>query len=468
MFRIRTVSRLLAAASAVIAVGTAIFVPMTGAVARTDRQLVPGLGAWNPDRTDFVGFYRALVDGTRTKVYCIRPNRAEPTDVSLRTLTRLPHTSRAVTQQLAQTLAAHGDARTLVQAAAVSQALNQEVGNHRAVLRRAQWLPDRVQTLAERYVAEARALHGPFRLAIHLPRSPLPGQSARGMVTLRSAAGPARGTVQLSHTPNVTAPDELTIGRSGRASFRYRTVAGGAVHIAASAPVAPTTLRASSPGADEQLMVGRSAPVTVRATATYAATGPGITYRYACSSECDGRPLVTLRVCAPPNDYRSRITFWLDGRIRRMSFEAASTRRCRSFRTRLADGVSVSATWRYLTPGGWSRRLPASGAFVIDCPEPPPVAVALTVNCTRARVAATLGTQRDGALRRLANRTRHRMVLVVSGAVSGRYVVAPGAVATVHTFRVPCGTGAAISLRGGVQRTNGGYNYGDPVAVAMP
>jgi hypothetical protein len=92
----------------------------------------------------------------------------------------------------------------------------------------------------------------------------------------------------------------------------------------------------------------------------------------------------------------------------------------------------------------------------------------VSFNCIRARVSATLGTERAGTLRRLVNRTRHRMVLVVSGAASGRYVVAPGTRATVHTFRVACGTGASVALRSGVQRANGTYNYSEPVQVTMP
>ena len=468
MTRRRLSSRALAIAGVFLAAGAVFSAPPLAAAASSGPRLVAGLGAWSADRGDFVGFYKAFVDGRWTKVYCVRPNSAEPTDVSLRTLTRLPNTSRAVTRELAETLAAHGNARDALHAEAVSQALNEEIGNRRAVERRAQWLPDRVQVLADRYVAEAHAQHGPVRLAIDLPHSPLPGRSATGTITLNAAAGPVPGTVQLAHTANVTTPDELTIGRSGRARFHYNTVGGGAVHIAATARVAPATLRASSPGADEQVMVGWSAPVTVRATASYEATGPGITYRYACSSECNGNPAVTLRACAPANDYRSRITFWLGDTVRRMTFDAAAARSCRALHTRLADGTSVSATWRYLTPRGWSRPLPASGAFVVDCPAPPPVAIALTVNCIRARVSATLGTERAGTLRRLVNRTQHRMVLVVRGAASGRYVVAPGTRATVHTFPIQCGTGASLTVRSGVQRTSGTYNYSDPVQVTVP
>lgn len=468
MFRIRAVSRLLAVAGAVIAVVVAFVVPAGSASARAAHPLVVGLGVWSPTHDDFVGFYQADVGGRWTKVYCVRPDSAAPAAISLHTLTRLPHTSRAVTAQVAATLTAHGDAKTVLQAAAVSQALNEEIGNRTAIAARAEWLPARVQTIADRYVAEARAQHGPVRLGVELPRSPLPGRSARGTVTLRSADRPVRGVVHLRHTANVTTPDAVRVGRSGRARFRYDTVAGGPVHIAATAEVVPTTVRASSPGPGEQLMLGWSHPVTVRATASYQATGPGISYHYACSSECDGNPLVTLRACAPADDYRSRITFWLADRIRRMTFDAAATRTCQTLRTHVADGVSVSATWRYLTPHGWTRALPADGAFVVDCPPPPPVAVALSFTCSQARLSATLGSVRGGILRRFDNRTTHRMVLVVTGAAEGRYVVTPGTQATVHTFPVTCGEGASVRVRGGVQRSTGGYNYGDPVEVTVP
>ena len=438
-------------------------------VAAATPPLRVGLGVFSPDRTDFVGFYKAQVDGRWRKVYCIRPDAAEPAEISLRTVTRLPNTSRAVTRQLAETLTAHGNPRTVVQAAAVSQALNEEVGNHRAVRRRAQWLPDPVQVLTDKYLAEARALAGPVRLSIDLPHSPLPGRSARGKVTLSTVNGPVRGTVELNHTPNVTTPDEVRTGRFGNARFAYETVAGGPVRIVATARVVPTTVRASSPGSGEQLMVSWSAPVKVRASATYEATGPGITYRYACTSECDGHPVVTLGGCAPANRYESALTFSLGEDVsRRLHFRAATTRECKSIQVALADGTQVSAVWQYRSPRGWTRKVPAAGSFVVDCPAAPPVAVAVSYTCTQARISATLGTQLDGTLRRLANRTTHRMVLVVSGAVRGRYVVAPGTRADVHTFLVPCGDNATVTFRSGVQRTSGAYNYGDPVTVALP
>ena len=469
MIRTRIACRLFAAGAAALAVGIAFLVPSPRAVAQADQQLVPGLGIFSPDRTDFVGFYRALVDGHWTKVYCIRPNSGEPTQISLRTLSHLPHRSRAVTRLLARTLSDHGDAGTVVEAAAVSQALNEELGNHAAVARRAQWLPDPVQPLTDQYVQEARAEAGPFRLAIDLPRSPLPGRSARGTVRLSSGTEPARGTVRLIHTGNVTVPDELSIGRSGRARFRYETVAGGPVHIRAAARVAPDGLRASSPGAGEQLMISWARPARIHAGAGYEATGPGIAYRYACSSECNGHPLVTLRACAPASTYGSIITFRFgDDGSRHIRFAADEHRRCSSIATTLADGTPVTASWRYRMPSGWTRRFPATGAFVVDCPAAPPIAVAVGFNCDRARVSAALGSEQDGTLRRLYNRTSHRMVLVVSGAVSGRYVVRPGTRAAVHTFGVACGTGASVTVRGGVQRTDGSYNYGEPVQVTMP
>lgn len=468
MFKRKLSSRAPAIVSALLAVAAASLSPALPAAARTEPQVVPGLGKWIDNGTDFVGFYNASAGGTWTKVYCVRPGAGEPATITLRTMGTLPGASQAVTRQLAETLAAHGDAQTAVQAAAVSQALNEEIGNHAAVVRRAASLPDRVQAIADRYVAEARATAGPYRLAIDLPRSPLPGQSARGTITLRSAQGPASGTVTLQHTANVTTPDEVHVGRSGAARFTYQTLAGGPVHLDATARVAPTTLRASRPAAGEQLMLTWSAPATVQANATYEASGPGISYHYACTSQCDGHPVVTLTACAPANGYPSRITFWLGDQVRRVTFTAATTRTCRSIQVPLADGVRVSATWRYETPRGWTRPFPAAGAFVVDCPAPPPVAITVDFNCTSAGVAVVLGRERNGMLSPLRNRTRHRMVLAVGGAVSGRYVLAPGQTATVHTFRLPCGSGAAVTIRSGAQRSNGTYNYSGPLVVTMP
>ncbi|MDT4919879.1 MAG: hypothetical protein QOI15_781 [Pseudonocardiales bacterium] len=465
MIRSRIVGSLLALASVATAV---TLLPAASAAPPPELPLAPGLGIRVDGGTDFVGFYVTHIDGTATKVYCIRPDSAEPAGVALRTVSRLPDTSREVTRLLAETLAAHGDAQTPAQAAAVSQALNTEVGNRLAVHRRAALLPARVQRLADRYVAEAHDRLAPYRLAVHLHRSPLPGQSATGNVTLTSASGPARGVVALQHTGNVATPDELHLGANGRARFTYTTTAGGPVHIAAAAAVAPTTLRATRPAAGTQLMVASSPPAEVRANATYQGTAPGIRYRYACTSQCDGSPVVTLTACAPASDARSRITFQLDDRVRRIGFAPASTRACRSIQLALDDGVRVSATWRYLTRRGWTRAYPAAGAFVVDCPAPPPVAVAASYDCTAATVTVVLGRQRGGALRPLRNRTSHRMLLVVSGAAAGRFTLTAGATATAHTFRLACGVGAVLTVRSGVRRTGGGVNYGDPLEIRMP
>lgn len=437
--------------------------------ARTHPAVVPGRGTWIAGHTDFVGFYRAYTGGRWVKVYCVDPQKRAPTTIGLHTVGRVAGTTRAVTRRLAETLAAHGNAQTVTQAEAVSQALNAEVGNHAAVLRRARYLPHRVGTLAARYVAEASALHGPYRLGIRLPRSPLPGQQATGTVTLRSAAGqPVVHPIALRHTRNVKAPATIHTDRSGRARFRYATISGGAVHLAASARLLPTTVRASRPGSTTQLVLTWSPRTQTRATASYQGTGPGISHRYGCTSDCDGRPEVTLTACAPADRYRSRITFWLGERTHRLWFAAARRRVCQSWQTALADGISVSATWQYRTPSGWTRPLPAQGWFTVDCPAAPPIATLLSFDCTRATLSVALGTEQAGALQPLRNTTRHRMLLLVGGALSARYPLAPGGIARVHTLAMQCGVHQTVTVRSAVQRGSGGYNYGQAVTVRGP
>ncbi len=85
-----------------------------------------------PGHTTFVGYYRALVGGRWVKVYCVSPDKRTPSRIGLSTVSRLP-SGTTVTRELAETLFAHGNASTAVQAAAVSQALNYEIGNRAAV-----------------------------------------------------------------------------------------------------------------------------------------------------------------------------------------------------------------------------------------------------------------------------------------------------------------------------------------------
>jgi hypothetical protein len=463
----RSVTMALALVAVIAAIG-GIGVAGPAADAASGRQVVPGKGTWIAGHTDFVGYYRAQVAGHWVKVYCVSPDKAAPIRIDLRTVSRVGSASVTATRQLAETLSAHGDAQTATQAEAVSQALNEEIGNHRAVLRRAHYLPRNVQTLAMRYVREARARSGPYTLRLHLPTSPLPGQSGIGTVTLRSAAGGVASAVTLRHTANVATPATIRTDDRGRASFTYRTVAGGAVHVAAFARVAPTTVRASQAGRSTQLMLTWSRTAAARATATYQGTGPRFTHRYECSNVCDGHPNVTLTACAPASSYPSRITYWYGGQTHDIAFAAAHSRVCKSWQVILADGVSVSATWRYRTPDGWTQPLPAAGWFTVDCPPAPPVAVAISYDCTDATLAVALGRQVDGSLVPLRNRTTHRMVLVIGGALAGRFDLAPGAIARVHSYPIKCGTPAAVTVQGGIQRASGPYNYGVVATLTTP
>ena len=456
-----------------VSVGTLALLAIGGAVvvaadAATEPSVVTGRGVWIADHTDFVGYYRANVNGQWLKVYCVSPDRLVPAHITLRTRSSFPEANAATTRLLAETLSAHGNAHTATEAEAVSQALNDEIGNHGAVARRAKYLSKAVRDLAARYVAEARAEHGPYTLRLQLPVSPLPGQSGVGSVLLRSAAGGVRGTVALRHTGNVTTPTSVRTNAYGEASFTYHTTGGGAVHISATARVAPTTLRASLADRSTQVMLTRSPRGRVRSVATYQPVGPRFTHRYSCTSECAGHPRVTLTACAPINRYSSRITYWIDGIAHRIDFPSADHQLCSSWQVQIADGVSVSATWRFRTPHGWSAPQPAQGAFVVDCPAAPHVAVLLSYDCQDATLSVVLGSQHSGSLQPLRNATRHDMVLVVDGAVSGRFALAHGSTATVHTFPLTCGTNTTVTARGGVQRAGGGYNYGPAASVALP
>ncbi|HKC29965.1 MAG TPA: hypothetical protein VKB75_18265, partial [Jatrophihabitans sp.] len=298
--------RLLAALVFFLLATTALAIRVaTPSNAAPGAAVVTGRGAWIAGHTDFVGYYRALVAGRWVKVYCVSPNRPAPTRIGLATVTRVHGVTLTVSRELAATLAAHGDAQTDGQAEAVSQALNELIGNHSAVVRRAARLPHVVQALAMRYVAEARANHGPYTLALQTPRSPLPGQSAQGSVTLHSAVHGASARVVLMHSANVSTPPSVHTDPAGRATFTYRTTGTGEVHISASATVAPVTLRASAPNATTQQMLSWSGSATVRASASYQGRVSGFEHRYECSTACDGQPQVTLAACAPASSYAS-------------------------------------------------------------------------------------------------------------------------------------------------------------------
>jgi hypothetical protein len=439
------------------------------ATAAAQPQLKTGAGKWVAGHTAFVGYYRALIGGKWVKVYCVSPDKRTPSRISLATVSRLHSVSATVTRELAQTLSAHGNAKTAGQAEAVSQALNYEIGNRAAVAHRARYLSPSVQSLAMRYVTEARRSRGGYRLGLHLASSPLPGQTGRASVSLRGAGGGRAATVRLSHSGNVSLPRAVRTDAAGRASFSYRTTAGGAVHVGATVQgLPPITVRTSRPSASTQRMLSWSPTASVRASATYRGRVAGFSERYECTSTCDGNPLATLTACAPANGYPSSITYRHGVTAHRVDFAAARSRTCHTWRTTLHDGEVVTASWRFRTPHGWTAPIPAGGSFRVDCPPAPPVAAAIGYDCRSATLTIALGRQSGGRLLGLHNATAHRMVLVLEGARVGRFTVAPGATATTHSFPIVCGEGATVAVRAGVQRTNGTYNYGGTTRVTLP
>jgi hypothetical protein len=92
----------------------------------------------------------------------------------------------------------------------------------------------------------------------------------------------------------------------------------------------------------------------------------------------------------------------------------------------------------------------------------------MNYDCNSTTVTATLGRFVNGSLLPFHNDTRHRMVLVVVGASTERFTLAPGAAATPQTYSVTCGEHRTISVTPGVQRANGKYNYGHRSYVITP
>jgi hypothetical protein len=460
-----------ALAAVLAVVGTVIAGPLRTSLATTagPSQLHAGAGKWLAGHTVFVGYYRALIGGRWVKVYCVSPAKRTPSHIRLSTVSRLSAVSPTVTRELAQTLAAHGNAGTAGQAEAVSQALNYEIGNRGAVARRAHSLSRRVQALAMSYVAEARRYRGGYQVALHLGAAPLPGQIGHGTVTVRGPGGGRSAAVRLTASANASVPAAVRTDRTGRASFTYRATGAGEARISAVATgLPPTTLRASAPSRSVQRMLSWSAPVSARASAHYRGQVGGFSQRYECSSTCAGNPVATLTACAAAGAYASRITYRSGTETHEVDFPAAARRACRSWQTTLHDRDLVTASWQFHTPSGWTAPAPAGGSVRVDCPPAPPVAIAVSYDCRSAGVTVTLGRQSDGRLIALRNDTTHRMVLVLDGARSARFTVAPGATAAPHSFAVECGDAAAISVRAGIQRSNGTYNYGQTVHVTLP
>lgn len=414
---------------------------------------------------DFIGYYLTR-DGT--KVYCMNPRKGTPTTVSLRTVGRYPGLTAAASNALSFALATWGNARTRDAAAVESQVVNTLAGNHGDVARRNRHLPTSLRRLVSAHVSTARAMRGPYLLRVTTPASPLPGGSAVGRISLVSATSkPVAGAhVVLRATSNARLPGSVRLDRRGSASFRYSVTDVGGVRVSATAAGLPAAaVRISDPRPGQQRLAAPSARVTAHAASAFQGTVSGFAHRYTCTSDCAGRPALSLSACAPASRTASRIVYRIGARVVVTTFPAASQRRCLAATATAPDRSAVTATWQFNTGRGWSRPVTAGGAFVVDCPAPAAVTVNMVSDCTRASV--TIGLARPGLATPAPNTSSRRAVLTISGSRSARVYALPGRPAT-WSASMPCGAHQTLTFRSGVQRLDGTWNYSRAASVITP
>jgi hypothetical protein len=460
---LRRAFRIIVVLLACLLVGGLAAAPRAGAGSTALRA---GLGYRLPGG-DFVGFY---LTSAGTKVYCLDPRKAEPSGIVLRPVHRYPGTTAAATAELAYALARWGDAGSAWSAAVESQVLNTLAGNTADVGRRAEVLAPSVAARVAVHVAAARRWHGPYSLHVRVARALGPGQSGHGTAWVVAATGQRVPGLTLDLTARAAAvPARVHTGADGRARFRYSVTGAGEVRITATAVgLAGTSILASRPASYQQHMITGRPLMRTSGSTTFQRRPNAFAHRYACTTTCDGRPSVSLTGCAPPSRYPSRLEYLAGDHLHSVLFAASATRRCATITLTLRDGDRVTAAWRYRIGGGWSRAVPLPGAFTVDCPPVPAVAVALSYDCARAWVRIALADiGAAGSWTPLVNHTRHRLMLIIGGAVNRHIAAGPGQSA-IFTATADCSAPLTYTAQAAVQRSGGGYNYGPVAAVTTP
>jgi hypothetical protein len=418
---------------------------------------------------DFVGYY---VSSSGRKLYCLSPNKALPTTVSLKRIGHYGGASSTQSEQLAYALGRWGDAQTARAAAAESQVLNLIVGNKSDVARRAKLLPKQVATTVRAHLADVHRYYGEYVTTVHTPRALLPGQQSVGTVTITSVATGHRLPhipVTLTSSPNVAVPNHVITDNKGVGKFTYRVTDIGEVHIAASAEKLPSRrMLANQPSQLYQHMVSPLPLTHTRGSASFRKSPSGFAHKYACTTTCNGRPKTTVSACAPAAGRASRIVFHYGKKTAIIRFGPNTSKVCKSTVFVTTDGQRVFARWQFKTKSGWSKPVVAKGAFVVDCPSVPPVGVTMTYNCTTASLTIGLANvAADGTWTPLVNASKHRMVLVIGGAKHLRILAKHGKSA-VFTTTASCDSPTTYTMQAGVQRDNGQYNYGPKGSVTTP
>ncbi len=256
---------------------------------------------------------------------------------------------------------------------------------------------------------------------------------------------------------------------NGIARFDYAATDVGPIRISADALTLPATrILVNRPRPGRQHLVSWGLRHRASGVATSSARRGAFTTSYSCTSTCNGRPVVSLRACAPRGAAASRIRYRVGARLVLVRYPADAGPRCRSTRVRARDGDRITATWQFRTGAGWSHQVRAAGSITVDCPPAPAVAALVRYDCSRARVLVTLSDRGlRGGWQPLVNRGRHRLVLVIGGARSARVYAGPGQRAEFRAS-ADCSSPVTYTMRGGVQRSDGSYNYGAQAAVTTP
>jgi len=282
----------------------------------------------------------------------------------------------------------------------------------------------------------------------------LVGQVGTAVVTVVSAAGHGvNATVALRATNATIAKSVRTHG--GKATVHFR--ATGIVKLAAQTASLPAvSMLISHPAAGQQQLLSWGPRANSnRATASYHLVTSRPAASYACTTDCAGNPVNTIKKCKEYGDTTAQILVYVNGKLRTYAnYPASKSTVCKTISTRIADTSKVVVYFRYNVNHKWTPSV-ALLSYVVDCPPLPNVTATISCNCTNATLVFALPV----------NGTKHLEEIVVNGKQVA--TAKPGAAAT-YRVSVTRGDNSSFSFTGGIQNTTGTWHVGQPLTITVP
>ena len=343
------------------------------------------------------------------------------------------------------------NAKNNVYAAAVRMAALSVTGSGAFVNAHKAQLPAGVVTLGNAMIASANSFAGPYNLRVTITKQVLIGQVGFASIKVIAASGKALPAVSssVSATNAKSAATTVKSNSLGMATVAFTRTGTGPVTIKATAKVASTNILFGVPPSAAFQRLTSWIPAIVSGSATYQKSPNQPTVSYACDTQCDGVPPVTLTTCNASGATTKFLLF--DNGVITATLQL-NPGICGSKTVKVADTHKVTSGFSSLVGTTWTPTVKFATTLVVDCPSLPQLTNHGVCNCVKGTLTLSIPA------------STHPQRIVLNGVVTEGAAGQPISVTTEFTRNQP----QTFSMQTAVQRTSGVWNTSGSTVTTYP